>query len=81
MRIVLGALTAAGFLGAATIAYAVEPTGTIKSIDISNHTVTLDNGSTYNLAKNVKLDNIKVGEKIRLTCDQASLLRACVIRD
>ena len=79
MRIVLSA--AAAFLGAATIAYAAEPTGTIKSIGMSNHTVTLDNGSTYNLDKNVKLDSIKVGEKVTLTCDQTSLLRACLIRD
>ena len=52
MRIMLSALAAATILGAANLAYAADATGTIKSIDMSKHTVTLDNGSTYDVAKN-----------------------------
>ena len=43
MQIMLSALAAATILGAANLAYAAEATGTIKSIDMSKHTVTLDN--------------------------------------
>ena len=71
MRIVLSALAGAAILGAATAAYAAEATGIIKSIDISKHEVTLNNGSTYDVAKSVKLDGLKVGEKVRLTYSQS----------
>ena len=49
-------LTAA-VLGAATLAYAADmtATGKIKSPDMSKHQVTLEDGSTYNVAKGVSL--------------------------
>jgi hypothetical protein len=53
------------------LAYSAEATGTIKSIDMSKHTVTLDNGSTYDVAKSVKLDAMKVGERVTLTYQQS----------
>ena len=77
MRIMLTALAAAAILGAANMAYAAEATGTIKSIDMSKHTVTLDNGSTFDLAKSVKLDGMKVGEKITLTPGPNCRLSGC----
>ena len=71
MRIMLSALAAATILGAANLAYAAEATGTIKSIDMSKHTVTLDNGSTYDVAKNVKFNGMRVGERVTLTYQQS----------
>ena len=71
MRIMLSALAAAAILGAANLAYAAEATGTIKSIDMSKHTVTLDNGSTYDVAKNIKLNGMRVGERVTLTYQQS----------
>jgi Cu/Ag efflux protein CusF len=67
----LSVLAAAAILGAANLAYAAEATGTIKSIDMSKHEVTLNNGSTYDVAKSVKLDGLKVGEEVRLTYSQS----------
>jgi hypothetical protein len=71
MRIMLSALAAATILGAANLAYAADATGTIKSIDMSKHTVTLDNGSTYDVAKNVKFNGMRVGERVTLTYQQS----------
>ena len=50
MRIMRSALAVTAILGATNVAYAAEATGTIKSIDMSKHAVTLDNGSTYDMA-------------------------------
>ena len=71
MRIMLSALAAATILGTANLAYAADATGTIKSIDMSKHTVTLDNGSTYDVAKNVKFNGMRVGERVTLTYQQS----------
>jgi Cu/Ag efflux protein CusF len=73
MRTILSALTAAVFLGAATMAFAADATttGTIKAIDMSKHAVTLDNGATYDVASGVNLTGMKVGEKVTLTYTQS----------
>ena len=71
MQIMLSALAAATILGAANLAYAADATGTIKSIDMSKHTVTLDNGSTYDVAKNIKFNGMRVGERVTLTYQQS----------
>ena len=71
MRIMLSALAAATILGAANLAYAAEATGTIKSIDMSKHTVTLDNGSTYDVAKDVQVIGMRIGERVTLTYQQS----------
>ena len=71
MRKMLGVFAAFGVLGFATFALAAEPvyttTGKIKSIDMSNHVVTLDNGTTYKVARGVNIRTVKLGEKVRLT--------------
>ena len=71
MQIMLSALAAATILGAANLAYAAEATGTIKSIDMSKHTVTLDNGSTYDVAKDVQVNGMRIGERVTLTYQQS----------
>ena len=67
----LSALAAATILGATNLAYAAEATGTIKSIDMSKHTVTLDNGSTYDVAKDVQVIGMRIGERVTLTYQQS----------
>lgn len=51
--------------------YAAEAAGTIKSIDMSKHTVTLDNGSTYDVAKDVQVNGTRIGERVTLTYQQS----------
>ena len=71
MRKMLGALAAVGVLGAAALAFAggstVTATGKIKSLDMFKHTVTFEDGSTYKLARGVRIDGMKVGERVTLT--------------
>jgi Cu/Ag efflux protein CusF len=68
---VLNVLAAAAILGAATTAFAAEPThkttGRIKSVDLMRHVVTLEDGSTYKAARGVNIKRMKAGEKVTVT--------------
>jgi Cu/Ag efflux protein CusF len=68
---VLNVVAAAAILGAATTAYAAEAThmttGKIKSVDLMRHVVTLEDGSTYKVARGVNIKRMKVGEKVTVT--------------
>jgi len=67
----LGLFFFAGILGAAAAAFANDAiyrtTGTIKSVDLMQHVVTLKNGSSYKIAEGVNIKRIKAGEKVTLT--------------
>jgi len=71
MRKMLGVFAAFGVLGLATFALAAEPvyttTGKIKSVDMLNHVVTLDDGATYKVARGVNIAKVKPGQKVKLT--------------
>ncbi len=65
-------LAAVGILSSVTIALAAETpnrttTGKIKSVDLMRHVVTLEDGSTYKVARGVNIKRMKAGEKITLT--------------
>ena len=68
---VLNVVAAAAILVAATTAFAAEmahrTTGRIKSVDLMQHVITLDNGSTYKLARGVNIKRLKAGEKVIVT--------------
>ena len=38
---------------------------------MSKHTVTLDNGSTYDVAKDVQVNGTRIGERVTLTYQQS----------
>ena len=67
MRMIAGAALAAALLGAASVAYAADAAGTIKSLDMSRDMITLDNGSSYMAPKSVKLSDYKIGEKVTIS--------------
>ena len=71
MRMFAGAAFAAALLGAASVAYAADITGTIKSLDTSKDMITLDNGSSYMAPKGMKLSEFKVGEKVTVSYTKA----------
>jgi hypothetical protein len=66
-----GAAFAAALLGAVSVAYAADITGTIKSLDTSKDMITLDNGSSYMAPKGMKLSEFKVGEKVTVSYTKA----------
>ncbi len=41
--------------------------GTIKALDAKAMTLTLNDGSVYDLAKSIKMASLKVGEKVKIT--------------
>ncbi len=71
MRKTLRAFAALGFLGAAGLAVAAGPvvtaTGKVKSVDLMRHSVTFEDGSTYRIARGVRIKNMKPGERVTLT--------------
>ena len=71
MRMLVGAVLATALLGAASVAYAADATGTIKSVDMSKDMITLDNGSSYLAPKGMKLSDFKVGEKVTVSFTKA----------
>ena len=68
LRRVLGVFVMVGILSAATIALAAETlhrtTGRIKSVDLMQHVITLQDGSTYKVARGVNIKRMKPGEKV-----------------
>jgi hypothetical protein len=64
----LSVFAAVGILGAATVALAAEATyrttGKIKSVDLMRHVITLENSSTYKVARGVNIKGTKVGQKV-----------------
>lgn len=71
MRMLVGAVLATALLGAASVAYAADATGKIKTLDTSKDMVTLDNGSSYWAPKSMKLSDLKVGEKVTVSYTKA----------
>ena len=67
MKRIVAPLVAAFAMTAATYAFAADITSTIKSMDMTTHTVTLDNGIVYNFDSKFDLSKFKVGEKVKLT--------------
>jgi Cu/Ag efflux protein CusF len=63
MKVLIPVVAALAFAGA-SVAYAADAAGKIKSIDSSKDMVTLDDGSSYMVPSTVKLSNFKVGEKV-----------------
>ncbi|HEY1864519.1 MAG TPA: DUF1344 domain-containing protein [Roseiarcus sp.] len=71
MRMLASAVVATALMGAASVAYAADATGKIKSLDMTKDMVTLDSGSSYMAPKSVKLSNFKVGEKVTVSYTKA----------
>jgi signal transduction histidine kinase len=71
MSRMLSVFVAAGILSATTIALAADATrrttGKIKSVDLMQHVITLQDGSTYKVARGVNIKRMKPGEKVTLT--------------
>jgi hypothetical protein len=81
MRKMPAAIAALGILGAATLASAAGPTvtttGKIKFVDMLRHTVTLENGSTYSVARGFNMRGVKAGDRVTLKfTDSGAIIEA-----
>jgi Cu/Ag efflux protein CusF len=72
MRKLMVAAGAAAFLAAVSLANAADVTGAITAIDTTAKSVTLDNGQTYKLSASVDAAAWKVGDKVKVTYDEAN---------
>lgn len=61
--------------GGAAFAAATDTAGTIKAIDAKAMTVTLEDGTTYQLPAGFKLDAFKVGEKVSVSWEAKGALK------
>ena len=64
--VLLAALTA---MSVSAFAASQTKTGDVKSTDAAKHELTLANGDTFEVSSHVKLEKIKVGDKVAITFD------------
>lgn len=69
MRSYIAPAFVAGMLLATPVALAAtqQSTGTVKAIDMSAMTLTLNNGTTYHLPQGFKDPGIKAGERVQVS--------------
>lgn len=74
MRALLVPAVAAALISTAPFALAASQTatGTIKAFDMKAHTLTLDDGITYQLPATFTDPGLKSGEKVQVTWDMQS---------
>lgn len=71
--ILVASLGVSSMAMAATVAPSTTE-GTIKALDAKAMTLTLADGSVYNLAKAIKIASLKVGEKVKITWTKVGTL-------
>ena len=64
MNRLLAALSAAALIVSVGVANAAESHGKIKSIDPAKSTLTLEDGTMYQLAKGVSTKGLKAGQEV-----------------
>lgn len=76
MRTLLIPAAAAAILATSSLVFAATQTsGTVKSCDSHTNTLTLADGSTYTLKKDVKAMGLKPGEKVTISWDMSGKKR------
>jgi hypothetical protein len=63
------ALAGVTLLSGAALAAAQTKTGEVKSTDATKHELVLASGDTFELAKNIKVEKFKAGDKVTVTYD------------
>lgn len=61
------AVVAAALATTSAFAAASTKSGEVKSTDVVKHELTLSSGDVFEVGSNVKLDKIKVGEKVKVS--------------
>jgi hypothetical protein len=69
-RMKIGFSTAVLTLAFVGIAAAGEMQGTVKSVDMGKHMITLDDGMSVMTNKDVKLDHVMKGDHVKIMTDK-----------
>ncbi|MEZ2132587.1 MULTISPECIES: DUF1344 domain-containing protein [unclassified Sinorhizobium] len=67
MKRILQSTISTALLLAATAAFAASATGSIKSVDLKTHAVTLSDGQRFMFPAHMDLSKLRVGEKVTIT--------------
>jgi len=70
MKTLIGAATALALLTASGLAYALERTGVIDTIDQASATITLQDGSQFLTSKDVLLGQLEPGSEVVITYEE-----------
>lgn len=68
-KILVAVAATFAFAGAA---FAGEVEGTVKSVDPTSRTITLDDGTSFVVAQNVTIDALATGAKVKVTFDDGT---------
>lgn len=60
-------LVAVALFSSAAMAATETKTGEVKTTDVAKHQLSLASGETFEVGSHVKLDKVKVGEKVTIT--------------
>ena len=55
------------------LAYAGEMEGTVKSVDMDKHMITMDDGMSVMTTKDVMLDHVMKGDKVKIVTDKDNM--------
>jgi Protein of unknown function (DUF1344) len=60
-------------LAGTAFAQAGEMEGTVKSVDMEKHTITLEDGMSVTTNMDVKLNGVMAGDKVKITTDDKNM--------
>lgn len=63
-------LVAVALLSSAALAATETKTGEVKTADVAKHQLSLATGETFDVGSHIKLDKVKVGEKVTVTFEK-----------
>lgn len=70
MKAYISTLSALALLGSVGVAAAEEANGTVESIDQDARTLTLEDGTTYNVAEDVMIETIAPGQDVTVSFEE-----------
>lgn len=63
-------IVAVALLSSAALAATETKTGEVKTADVAKHQLSLATGETFDVGSHIKLDKVKVGEKVTVTFEK-----------
>lgn len=70
MKSIIGAVSAIALVASVGMAAADEATGTVESVDETMRTITLEDGTTYELQEGVDIEGIFPGQEVTVSYEE-----------